>query len=93
MRTSMVASLRRLVLAYLKCSLCGPDTHMCADMLLQAVQLLVFLHSVAEKLAVQPPLKLVPSDKLRLQQCSLHLRVRQAVCKAAIQDAGASDLD
>lgn len=60
---------------------------------MQAVRILVFLHSVAEGLLLKPDLKLAPSDKMRMQSFSLQLRVRQAVCKSALHQVDTASLD
>ncbi|DBB04526.1 TPA: hypothetical protein ACH3X1_012614 [Trebouxia sp. C0004] len=53
----------------------------------QAVRVLAFLHSVAEGLSLQPPVQLAVSDRVRMQSYSRSLRMRQAVCTAAVLDA------
>ena len=60
---------------------------------MQAVRILAFLHSAAEGLSLKPDLKLAPSDKMRMQSFSLQLRVRLAVCKSALHQAGTASLD
>ena len=60
---------------------------------MQAVRLLVFVHSEAEGLPLKPQLKLAPSDKARLQYCSLQLRGRQALCKSALHQADTASLN
>ena len=79
------------------CALChavastgGPTRHL---LLLQAVRVLAFLHGVAEGLSLQPPLKLKAPDRLRLQAYSFNLRMRQATCKAALQEPDMTFLD
>ena len=49
--------------------------------------MLAFLHSVAEGLSLQPPVQLAVSDRVRMQSYSRSLRMRQAVCTAAVPDA------
>lgn len=65
----------------------------CMSLWMQAVRIFAFLHSAAEGLSLKPDLKLAPSDKLRMQSFSLQLRIRQAVCKCAMHQAGAASLD
>ena len=59
-------------------------------MCVQAVRLLVFLHSAAEGLPLRPQLTLAAGDKARLQYCSLQLRGRQALCKSVMQQPDAA---
>ncbi|DBA73921.1 TPA: hypothetical protein ACH3X2_009570 [Trebouxia sp. C0005] len=59
----------------------------------QAVRVLAFLHSVAEGLSLQPPVQLAVSDRVRMQSYSRSLRMRQAVCSAAVPDAAMSQQD
>ena len=60
---------------------------------MQAVQILAFLHSAAEGLSLKPALKLATNDRIRIQSFSLQLRIRQAVCKSALQQSDAASLD
>ncbi len=59
----------------------------------QAVRVLAFLHSVAEGLSLQPPVRLAISDRVRMQSYSRSLRMRQAVCTAALPDTAITRQD
>lgn len=59
----------------------------------QAVRVLAFLHTVAEPLSLQPPVHLAVSDRVRMQSYSRSLRMRQAVCMAAVPEAAMKQQD